>query len=33
VPELAREVGFARADETARVTTPFGSAAYWKAIP
>jgi ubiquinone/menaquinone biosynthesis C-methylase UbiE len=32
VPELAREVGFARVDETARTATPFGSAAYWRAL-
>jgi SAM-dependent methyltransferase len=31
VPALAREAGFARVDETARVRTPFGGAAYWRA--
>jgi ubiquinone/menaquinone biosynthesis C-methylase UbiE len=31
VPELAREVGFANVNETGRVSTPFGGAAYWRA--
>ena len=32
VPELAREVGFARVEETGRVFTPFGGAAYWRMV-